>query len=53
MKAGWREGAAPPCHIVISIVARLAGLALFVYAIHYAVSGKVGREMEIEARKKT
>jgi hypothetical protein len=52
-EAGRREGAAPRCHIVISIVARLAGLALFVYAIHYAVSGKVGREMEIEARKKT
>ncbi len=36
-----------------SIVARLAGLALFVYAIHYAMSGGVRREMEIEARKKT
>ncbi len=36
MKAGRREGAAPRCHIVISIV-----------------SGKVWREMEIEARKKT
>ena len=53
MKAGWREGAAPRCHIVISIVARLAGLALFVYAIHYAMSGGVRREIEIEARKKT
>ena len=30
-----------------SIVARLAGLALFVYAIHYAMSGGVKREMEI------
>src|SRR5437899_2253738 len=36
-----------------SIVARLAGLALFVYAIHYAMSGGVRSEMEIEARKKT
>ena len=36
-----------------SIVARLAGLALFVYAIHYAMSGGVRREMQIEARKKT
>lgn len=36
-----------------SIVARLAGLALFVYAIHYAMSGGVRREVEIEARKKT
>ena len=36
-----------------SIVARLAGLALFVYAIHYAMSGGVMREVEIEARKKT
>ncbi len=36
-----------------SIVARLTGLALFVYAIHYAMSGGVRREMEIEARKKT
>ena len=36
-----------------SIVARLAGLALFVYAIHYAMSGGVRREMEIETRKKT
>ena len=36
-----------------SIVARLAGLALFVYAIHYAMSGGVRREIEIEARKKT
>jgi hypothetical protein len=36
-----------------SIVARLAGLALFVYAIHYAMSGGVRRGMEIEARKKT
>jgi hypothetical protein len=36
-----------------SIVARLAGLALFVYAIHYAMSGGVRMEMEIEARKKT
>jgi hypothetical protein len=36
-----------------SIVARLAGLALFVYAIHYALSGGARREMEIEARKKT
>src|SRR5207245_2363687 len=36
-----------------SLVARLAGLALFVYAIHYAMSGGVKREMEIEARKKT
>ena len=36
-----------------SIAARLAGLALFVYAIHYAMSGGVRREMEIEARKKT
>ena len=35
-----------------SIVARLAGLALFVYAIHYAMSGGVMREMEIEARKR-
>jgi len=36
-----------------SLVARLAGLALFVYAIHYAMSGGVRSEMEIEARKKT
>ena len=36
-----------------SIVARLAGLALFVYAIHYAMSGGVRWELEIEARKKT
>jgi len=36
-----------------SIVARLAGLTLFVYAIHYAMSGRVRREIEIEARKKT
>src|SRR2546427_5380309 len=36
-----------------SIVARLAGLVLFVYAIHYAMSGGVKREMEIETRKKT
>jgi hypothetical protein len=36
-----------------SIVARLAGLALFVYAIQYAMSGGVRREIEIEARKKT
>jgi len=36
-----------------SIVARLAGLALFVYAIHYAMSSGVRREMEIEAREKT
>ncbi len=36
-----------------SIVARLTGLALFVYAIHYAMSGGVRREMEIETRKKT
>ena len=36
-----------------SIVARLAGLALFVYAVHYAMSGGVRREIEIEARKKT
>jgi hypothetical protein len=36
-----------------SIVARLAGLALFVYAINYAMSGGVRREMEIETRKKT
>jgi len=36
-----------------SIVARLAGLALFVYAIYYAMSGGIRREMEIEARKKT
>jgi hypothetical protein len=39
--------------VIGSIVARLAGLALFVYAIHYAMSGGVGREMQIEARKKT
>src|SRR5437016_6311560 len=36
-----------------SIVARLAGLALFVYAIHYAMSGGVKWELEIETRKKT
>jgi hypothetical protein len=39
--------------VIGSIVARLAGLALFVYAIHYAMSGGVRREMQIEARKKT
>ena len=31
-----------------SIIARLAGLALFVYAIHYALSSRRRREMEIE-----
>jgi len=42
-----------PIPFIGSIVARLAGLALFVYAIYYAMSGGVSREMEIEARKKT
>ena len=31
-----------------SIIARLAGLGLFVCAIHYAVSNRTRREMEIE-----
>jgi len=31
-----------------SIIVRLAGLGLFVYAIHYAVSNRTRREMEIE-----
>lgn len=42
-----------PIPFIGSIVARLAGLALFVYAIYYAMSGGVRREMEIETRKKT
>lgn len=42
-----------PIPFIGSIIARLTGLALFVYAIHYAMSGGVRREIEIEARKKT
>ena len=36
-----------------SLIARLVGLAVFIYAIHYATSGVTRGNIEIEAREKT
>ena len=38
--------------LVGSIIARIMGLAFFVYSIHYAISGSMRGEMEIQPREK-